>query len=144
MPQNKLEFKTNVKKSPADVIDFVSDVRNRGNYQSSLTSTDIEGEAGVGQTWKWRYELMGRNLEGTGKGVELEAGKLYAFVTEGAVTSHFSYRAESAGDETTLTVEVEFDLPPELEQLAGKEQLLQAAQQTGNNALAQLKQTLEQ
>ena len=144
MSQNKLQFTTNVNKSPADVIGFVSDVRNRTGYQSSLTPTDIEGDAGVGQTWKWRYELLGRELEGTGRGVELEPGSLYAFETEGAVASRFTYRAEAAGDGTQLTVEVEADLPSELEELAGKEQLLGAAQQKGNEALAKLKQALEQ
>ena len=144
MAQNKLQFTANINKSPTEVIDFVSDVRNRANYQTALTSVaDIEGESGVGQKWRWRYDLMGQQLEGTGEGVEFEAGQFYSFVTDGAAKSRFSYRAESAGEGTQLTVEVEVDLPAELEQKVDKEQLLQAAQQKGNEAIAELKQAVE-
>ncbi len=145
MSQQSVQVSTTISKSPAEVIAFIADVRNRASYQQALKSvTNIQGEPGqVGTTWNWKWDAFGHELEGTGRCTEYEAGKRYAFVTAGGIVSQFTYDAQAAGDGTKLTIEVQFEIPAPLAQGKDPGELLAAAQQKGEEAVARLKAELE-
>jgi carbon monoxide dehydrogenase subunit G len=109
-----VEVQTHIQNTPETVISFISDVRNRTQYVEALKSlSDVQGDPSVGQTWKWRFAALGMEVEGSGRSLDYEAGRLYAFATEGGAESTWLYRAEPDGDGTRLTLRVEYGIPDE-------------------------------
>jgi carbon monoxide dehydrogenase subunit G len=107
-----VEVQTHIQNTPEAVISFIGDVRNRTQYVEALKSiTDVQGDPSIGQTWKWRFEALGMEFEGTARSVDYEPGQLYAFATEGGAESTWLYRADPDGDGTRLTLRVEYTLP---------------------------------
>ena len=147
MSTQNVQVTVSISNTPEAVIAFVSDIRNRAKYLQSLKSvSDIQGEPGeVGATWRWIWDLLDHEFEGTGRCTDFQAGRRYAFVTEGGIASQFSYQAEPQGEGTNLTIDVDFEVPAAL--LAGQEGLdglLAIAKQRGQEAVQGLKQMLEQ
>ena len=87
--------------------------RNRPAYFTLLKSiSDVKGDPrAVGATWKWTFRILGVDLEGTGRCLKHEPGKLYSFKTEGGIESTFTYKAEPSGKGTKLIIELEYTVP---------------------------------
>ena len=132
---------------PDKVLAFIADVRNRTRYVSSLKAlTDIQGDpaGGVGTTWKWKFAVLGREFEGTGKCVKFEAGKLYSFQTQGGLESTWSYTAAPDGQGTKLSVHVEFKVPDDLAKSLPPPQALESMKKAeGDLVIQNLKTILE-
>jgi hypothetical protein len=145
MAKQQVHVSTTINKSAADVIRFVADVRNRAQYQPTLKEvSDFQGNPEeVGSSWHWKWAFGDRALEGTGRCTAYEAGKRYTFVTEGGIASTFDYQATTEGSATKLDVNVEVDVPAQLASEEEAPQLLQLAQQKGQEALGRLKVLLE-
>jgi carbon monoxide dehydrogenase subunit G len=145
MSKRNVQLTVAINNTPEAVIGFVSDIRNRSKYLQSLKSiSDIEGEPGeVGTTWKWSWDFLDHEFEGTGQCQEFEAGRRYSFATEGGITSQFTYQAEPAGEGTNLTIDVEFEVPEALAKMDGLADLLAGAKQRGQASVQALKEMLE-
>ena len=131
---------------PDKVLGFIADVRNRTRYLPSLKAlTDIKGDpAAAGTTWKWRFAVLGREFEGTGRCLKYEAGKLYSFQTQGGLESSWTYRAEPEGGGTKLSVHVEFKIPDNLAGSLPPPQTLEALKKSeGELVINNLKAILE-
>ncbi len=142
----KRQSTAHIKNQPEAVLAFIADVRNRTRYLPSLKSlTEIKGEpAAVGTTWKWKYAVLGHELEGTGRSVAYETGKRYSFTTEGGVQSTWIYRVEPDGDGTQLSVDVEFQLPEALKaKLPPAEEIDALMKAEGEQVINRLKAILE-
>ena len=146
MSKQIIQVAVPINATPEAVIGFVADIRNRAKYLQSLKSiSDIQGDPGeVGTSWRWNWDLLGQEFEGTGTCVEYEAGTRYSFVTEGGIASKFTYSAEPQGEGTNLTIDVEFEIPEILSAQEGLEELLASAKQRGQEAVQSLKAMLEQ
>lgn len=145
MSKQNIQVTVSIDRGPEAVIGFVADIRNRSKYLQSLKSvSDIQGEPSeVGTSWHWRWDLLGQEFEGTGRCIKYEAGRRYSFVTEGGITSQFTYHAEPQGEGTNLTIDVEFEVPKVLAGQEGLDDLLATAKQRGQEALQSLKAMLE-
>ncbi len=99
--------------SPEEVMNYVSDVRNRPFFISSLKSVDdINGDpAGEGTTWTWKWLALGMIFEGTARCIKKEPGRLYAFESEGGIKSSWTYSAEAKKTGTELRVHVDWEVP---------------------------------
>lgn len=113
MPAKTVETTMHIDNAPDAVLAYIADVRHRTAYLPSLKSlTEVTGEpSAVGTTWKWRWAMLGREFEGTGRCTEYRPGELYSFRTEGGLKSTFTYRAEADDRGTKLTVVADFDVP---------------------------------
>jgi carbon monoxide dehydrogenase subunit G len=113
MTVRSYQVKASISNTPAAVIGYVADVRNRPLYFPSLKSiSDIKGEpSAVGTTWKWTFVTLGMQFQGVGRCLQHEPGRLYSFQTEGGIDSTFTYRAETEGQGTKLTIDVEYKVP---------------------------------
>jgi carbon monoxide dehydrogenase subunit G len=107
------DVSAHINAAPEKVLAFIADVRNRTRYVSSLKSLTVaQGDpSAVGSTWKWKFAVLGREFEGTGRCLKNEPGKIYSFQTEGGLESTWTYRAEPDAGGTKLSVHVEFKLP---------------------------------
>jgi carbon monoxide dehydrogenase subunit G len=135
-----------IKAPPDKVLGFIADVRNRTRYLPSLKSlTDITGEpAAAGTTWKWRFAVLGKEFEGTGRCLKYEPGKLYSFQTQGGLESTWTYRAEPDAGGTKLAVHVEFKIPANLGAAVPPPQTLEALKKAeGELVINNLKTILE-
>jgi carbon monoxide dehydrogenase subunit G len=131
---------------PDKVLGFIADLRNRTRYLPSLKAlTDIKGDpAAAGTTWKWKFAVLGREFEGTGRCLKYEAGKLYSFQTQGGLESSWTYRAEPEGGGTKLSVHVEFKIPDNLAGSLPPPQTLEALKKSeGELVINNLKTILE-
>jgi carbon monoxide dehydrogenase subunit G len=113
MAKRTIETTMHIANAPEAVLGYIADVRHRTAYLPSLKAlTDVRGEpSAVGTTWHWRWAMLGREFEGTGRCTEHQPGRLYAFRTEGGLESAFTYKAEPDGDGTRLTISAEFEVP---------------------------------
>ncbi len=145
MAKHKVHVSTSINKSPAEVIRFIADVRNRAQYQPALKDiSDFQGNPEeVGSSWHWKWAFGDKHLEGTGRCSAYEAGKRYTFVTEGTIASTFDYQAAAEGSGTKLDVNVEVDVPAELASEQEAPMLVKLAEQKGQESLARLKALLE-
>ena len=128
---------THINAPPDKVLAFIGDVRNRTRYVPSLKAlTDVHGDpaGGVGTTWKWKFAVLGREFEGTGKCVKFEAGKLYSFQTQGGLESTWTYTAAPDGEGTKLSVHVEFKIPDNLAGVAAAAADAGGAEEGGGRA----------
>jgi carbon monoxide dehydrogenase subunit G len=116
MAKQQHDVTAHIHNTPEAVLSFIADVRHRTRYVSSLKAlTDVRGDpSAVGTTWKWKFGILGREFEGTGRCLKYEPGKLYSFQTEGGLASTWTYRAEPDEGGTKLSVHVEFEAPADL------------------------------
>jgi len=113
MNEGHVDVSVNINNSPAAVIQYVADCRNRSLFLGPLKSiSHIQGEpSAAGTKWKWTWVALGMEFEGTGKCLQHEPGRLYVFKTEGGIASTWTYRAEQSGDGTALTIDVDYEVP---------------------------------
>ncbi|QEG02715.1 Polyketide cyclase / dehydrase and lipid transport [Stieleria maiorica] len=146
MSKQNLQVSVSIDRDPEDVIRFIADLRNRLKYLQSLKSvSNIRGEPGqVTKSWDWKWDLLGHEFTGTARTVHYAPGRRYSFATEGGIKSQFSYNAEPDGNGTRLTVDVEAEIPAELADQDGLEELLAGARERGHQSMEKLKSLLEQ
>jgi carbon monoxide dehydrogenase subunit G len=112
VPTKTFDVSTVIDNTPEAVIAYVADVRNRPLFFKSVSISDVNGQPdAVGTTWKWTFSVLGMEFQGTGRCLQHEPGRLYAFQTEGGLESKFTYRVAPEGNGTRLTVTVEYSVP---------------------------------
>ena len=109
----KFQAVMRINNTPEEVIDYVSDVRNRPFFISPLKSVEVlAGDpTGSDAKWHWAWSALGMMFEGTAHCTAKEPGRRYSFETEGGIRSEWTYSAEPKGQETELTVQVQFEMP---------------------------------
>jgi carbon monoxide dehydrogenase subunit G len=143
--QHSIRVSTSIDRNPVEVIRFIADVRNRAQYQSALKSvSDCQGNPQeVGSSWRWKWSLAEREFEGQGRCTAYDEGRRYTFVTDGDISSEFDYQAEGDNHSTRLTVNVRLEPPAEIAAKYNADTLIAMAKQRGEEAIARLKDTLE-
>ncbi|MAV37640.1 MAG: hypothetical protein CMJ59_19530 [Planctomycetaceae bacterium] len=147
MPSHTVEAVAQISNPPEDVIAYVANAQNRTLYLAPLTSiSNVQGESTeVGSSWSWCWSMLGIDFEGVGTCTQYEAGKCYAFKTEGGIESTFTYRVEADGNGSTLTITVDFETPAAVLALPGGEGLLEKLEQSEAETTVQnLKSILDQ
>jgi Polyketide cyclase / dehydrase and lipid transport len=111
-----VEKKGKVEAEPQEVFSLLADRSRAPEWVPALTRVwDLTPpEPGVGQRWKWRYELLGLPLEGEGEMTGFEPGRQCRFRTTGLITSTWTYGVEPADGGSEVTVAVDYELPDSL------------------------------
>jgi hypothetical protein len=70
--------------------------------------------AGLGQTWKFEFKILGITIQGTAKMIAFEPGRSYQFQTSNSIESRWTYTAAPEGPHARVTVAVDYTLPDTL------------------------------
>ena len=99
--------------SPQTMMDYIIDITNHPAFIGPLKSvTNIKGDVKKpGTTWDWVYSLSGVELSGKAETVRFVSGKEFVYKTTTGAKSTFTYRADSVGGKTKLSLNVEYDVP---------------------------------
>ena len=134
-----------VSSDPERVIAYIADVENHPAFIGPLASvSNVSGDPRtVGTTWDWTFVMVGIQVEGHGETTEYEAGKVFAFKTDG-VDSTFSYRVEPEESGSHLEVSVTYDIPDlVLVRVANRAVILNWNESEANAAARNLRTILE-
>jgi carbon monoxide dehydrogenase subunit G len=146
MSTHRFEVSTRIENTPEAVMSYIANANNRPFYLSSLKSvTDVkEVVGGAGTTWKWTWVALGMEWQGTGRCTKFDPGKVYAFKTEGAIESTWTYTAEKDGNGTRLTVQLEYDVPEKARSILPTDAIREAMKKTeAERAIQHLKVILD-
>lgn len=102
-----------IKVDPNEATEYISDVRNHPAFISALKSiSEVEGdEQEPGRKWKWVYSMAGVDLTGGSETTQYEPGKVFAYKTDGDVSSEFTYSVEAEDGGSRLNFTVEYEIP---------------------------------
>jgi len=112
----KIEKSGTINASVDNVFEFVTTRENAPKFVPNLIRVwDIEpNQAGVGQAWKYEFRLLGLTFEGEAKISDFVPNQKLSFNATGKLDSTWTYELEPVGDQTKLSVSVEYDLPESL------------------------------
>ncbi len=101
--------------------------------------------AGVGQTWEYEFNWFGLVISGQTRCTELDRPRSYQFQTVTGNPSTWTYRFRPHGAATSVTLEVDYDLPEnQLARYASREILETMNQERAEETLSNLKGLLEE
>ncbi len=99
-----------IRRPPADVFAFLSDVSNLPRWQPSVKEVRVDDDLAVGARFDETREFMGKRVRSTLEVTALEPGReLSLRVVEGPVRLTVRHLLEQAGGGTRLTLEVDGD-----------------------------------
>ncbi len=95
------------------VFEFVASPKNWTTYLTSLVKVENFSTEDLqsGTTFEWTYRMMGMDFNGKGQILEYEKDRLYKMRMEGHFPITETFRFEGNDQKTTLTVEIEYELP---------------------------------
>ena len=110
---SKVAQSVDVKCTPESLMDYIVDVTNHPAFIGPLKSvTNIKGDVKrPGTTWDWVYNIAGVELAGKAETVRFVPAKEFVYKTTTGAKSTFTYRADSAGSKTKLSLNVEYEVP---------------------------------
>jgi uncharacterized membrane protein len=94
-------------------MEYIVDVSNHPAFIGPLKSvTNIKGDVRkAGTSWDWVYNIAGVELTGKAETVRFVPAKEFVYKTTTGAKSTFTYRADSAGAKTRLSLSVEYEVP---------------------------------
>ncbi len=95
------------------VFEFVSNPKNWTTYLTALVKVENFSSETLapGVTFDWTYRMMGMDFKGRGEVLEYQKDHIYRMRMEGHFPITETFRFEGDDRSTTLTVEIEYDLP---------------------------------
>lgn len=136
-----------IKASVQEVYDFAATPSRTPMFVPNLSeNTELSTETTeVGQTWTWRYNLLGIDLSGKGETTVADAPNKWQLKTTGDAETCWTYTYEADGDGTKVTIDVDYELPAGVLSKVNKAQaILDSIQQkTAESVLENLKTILE-
>ena len=106
-----------IRTNPERVMEYIADVSNHTAFIGPLKS--VSGLSGdpkkAGTSWTWTFTMAGVEFSGSAETVLYEPGQSFRYRTTSGILSTFTYRCDGTrGGETTLTMEVSYEVPPSL------------------------------
>lgn len=89
--------------SPKNTPMFVPNLAENTGFSTEETS--------AGQTWNWRFNMLGVDLTGTAETIAVEPNKRWNFKSSGGAESEWTYTYEPDGDGTKVTIACEYEIP---------------------------------
>jgi anaerobic magnesium-protoporphyrin IX monomethyl ester cyclase len=95
------------------VFDYVTDPENWTHYVTSLVDVRkiTTKTLKPGTRYEWTYRMLGINLDGKGKVVDLQKNKKFSMEMKGAFPIRETFRFQGDSDSTELTFEIRYDVP---------------------------------
>lgn len=100
--------------------------------------------AGVGQTWEYEFNWFGVVVAGQSRCTKLDRPHTYQFETLTGTPSTWTYRFEPKAGGTHLTLDVEYDVPPNMLARFAAQTLEKMNTERAAEALSNLKGLLEE
>jgi len=102
-----------VKCTPDSLMEYIVDVTNHPAFIGPLKSvTNVKGDVKKpGTSWDWVFNIAGVELSGKAETVRYVPAKEFVYKTTTGAKSTFTYRADSAGAKTKLSLNVEYEVP---------------------------------
>jgi uncharacterized membrane protein len=109
----RVEASTEINAPVDEVFEKTASPHNGPIFLPNLNeNTNISSErTAIGQTWKWRYNFLGADLNGKAEVVDMTRNRNWILLTQGDISSTWTYRFEEQGDSTRVTLSVEYDMP---------------------------------
>ena len=110
---SKVAQSVDVKCTPESLMEYIVDVTNHPAFIGPLKSvTNIKGDVRKpGTSWDWVYNIAGVELAGKAETVRFVPAKEFVYKTTTGAKSTFTYRADSAGSKTKLSLNVDYEVP---------------------------------
>jgi len=100
-------------KSPVEkIFDYISEPTNLPEIWPSLMEIkDVQRLPDGNINNRWVYKMAGMRFEGTSEGVEYVTNQRIVSKTKGGVESTQTWMFQPEGDETKVTIEIEYTIP---------------------------------
>ena len=132
-------------KSPVEkIFDYISEPTNLPEIWPSLMEIkDVQRLPDGNINNRWVYKMAGVRLEGTSEGVESVANQRIVSKTKGGVESTQTWMFQPEGDETKVTLEIEYTIPIPLLGKLAEAIIVKMNEHEGEVILANLKVRME-
>ncbi len=99
--------------NPESVIEYIADVENHPAFLGPLKRIDnLSGPSREpGTTWDWTFIMAGVEISGTAEAIEYARGVSYKYRTTSGIMSTFTYSVAPVDGGSTLTMDVEYEVP---------------------------------
>lgn len=104
-----------IRKPISEVFEYTASAENGPAFIPNLNeNTNITPEqAGVDQTFDWRFNMAGADLRGRAEGIAFERDKKVTLRLSGDVNATWDYTFDDLGDGTTrITTEILYEVEP--------------------------------
>jgi uncharacterized membrane protein len=109
----KVEVSVVINRPIEEVFAFAANIENNAQWQSGVLEAQVtsEGPIGVGTTYRYVTQLLGRRIEADGEVTEYESNRKYSFKsTSGPFPIEGGLTCEAAEGGTKVTLVVEADV----------------------------------
>ena len=132
-------------KSPVEkIFDYISEPTNLPEIWPSLMEIkDVQRLPDGNINNRWVYKMAGMRFEGTSEGVESVANQRIVSKTKGGVESTQTWMFQSEGDETKVTIEIEYTIPIPLLGKLAEAIIVKMNEHEGELLLSNLKARME-
>ena len=132
-------------KSPVEkIFDYISEPTNLPEIWPSLMEIkDVQRLPDGNINNRWVYKMAGMRFEGTSEGVESVANQRIVSKTKGGVESIQKWIFQSEGDETKVTIEMEYTIPIPLLGKLAEAIIVKMNEHEGELLLSNLKARME-
>ena len=110
----KVTESVDIASNPDKAFAYVADAPERATtFIPGLNriSNVSQPQAGVGQSWDYEFNWFGLVISGNSKCTEYKKPSVYQFKTLTGNPSTWTYRFDPSGNNTRLTLDVDFELP---------------------------------
>lgn len=132
-------------KSPVEkIFDYISEPTNLPEIWPSLIEIkDVQRLPDGNINNRWVYKMAGVRFEGTSEGVEYVVNQRIVSKTKGGVESTQTWMFQTEGDETKVTLEIEYTIPIPLLGKLAESIIVKMNEHEGEVILANLKSRME-
>ena len=132
--------------TPQKAFEFIADAKRASTFIPGLNriSNLSTTKPGVGQDWEFEFNWFGLIISGKAECKRYEPPTVYQFQTVSGSPSTWTYRFAAQGDQTRLSLEVEYELPQNMLARFATQTVLEGMNQNrARETLANLKALLE-
>jgi uncharacterized membrane protein len=121
--------------SPVNGPMFIPNLNQNSNISTPQTQ--------VGQTWDWRYNMVGVDLTGSAQVTNVEAPHVWELKSTGGANSTWRFRFDQADGGTKIMLDIDYDPPQGVMNRISAHAIEKINQKTTDDLLQNLKTILE-
>jgi carbon monoxide dehydrogenase subunit G len=141
MPKIERDFAIDV---PVErVFAYLSDPVKQIEWLPSVVDVrNVRGE-GTSQSFSWTYKMMGKTFKGEAEYTEYRSNEWLVYKTRRGIKSTWTWAFKPQGEQTLVTVAIEYHLPVPVLGKLGEMLILRQNEREADQATANIKERLE-
>ena len=144
MAKKKVSAEVIINRPVKEVFNFIKDMNNHVNWQTGVLESSItsEGDVGVGTTYKYITQMMGRKISTTGEIITCDPNERFMYrSTSGPfqIAGGYTFEQESGGTKATQRIVADIEGFFRLAETI----VVRSVQRNIQNNLLTLKETME-